>query len=169
MFRLNEWAFFTFLRTWMLYYESGRLFGKVSGVECFGADFFFGNPKSKMESNSYPIGLKTPTEYGNNLTEANNNCQMILTTWGEFGFELWGLCFHILLSKMYLYWRRINSQPEPGIFCKAKFFSTNLFRFWSLGYPEVRGSGWWGHTWLSTFPELVWRSVQNLVEIGWPV
>jgi len=28
------------------------------------------------------------------------------------------------------------------------------------------GTGWHGNTWLSTFPELVWRSVQNLVEIG---
>jgi len=68
-----------------------------------------------------------------------------------------------------------TSQPGPGtaknknilrvpiqtFYVIQSFFSHDLLRFWSLGYPGIRESGWKGHT-----CELVWRSIQNLVEIG---
>jgi len=70
-----------------------------------------------------------------------------------------------------------TSQPGPGtarkklnaFFVKQSFFSNYLFRFWSLGYPRVRV--WIGSVRLvlRTFPEAVWRSEQNLVDIGMAV
>jgi len=77
----------------------------------------------------------------------------------------------------------LASQPGPGaareklneikspnftFFVKQSFFSGNLFRFWKLGYLRVRGLAWVGGLIdvKRTFPELVWRSLQNLVEMG---
>jgi len=57
-----------------------------------------------------------------------------------------------------------TSQPGPGatqekfnaFFVKQSFFSSDL-----LGVGSTPGSGGW-----VGFPELVWRSIQNLAEIG---
>jgi len=67
-----------------------------------------------------------------------------------------------------------TSDPGPGaaqekfnaFFVKKKFFSCNLFRFGSLGYPGVRGRVGRVILMLKNFPDLVWKSVQNLVWIG---
>jgi len=41
----------------------------------------------------------------------------------------------------------VSFYPDcQAIVCYAKFFSSYLLRFWSLGYPGVRGLGWQGHT-----------------------
>jgi len=58
--------------------------------------------------------------------------------------------------------------PIWTFFVKQSFFSSNLFRCLSLGYHWVRGLGWRDGQVLRT-PDLVWRSVQNLVEIGMAV
>jgi len=62
---------------------------------------------------------------------------------------------------------RYTSQPGPGaarekfnelkftlwtLFVQPNFFSSDLFRFWSLGYPGVWGSGWWGHAYVKNLP-----------------
>jgi len=60
--------------------------------------------------------------------------------------------FKNIFSKLYLLY--YASQPGLGaargkilcIFCEAKFFSGDLFRFWSLGYPGVSWPGWRGYT-----------------------
>jgi len=39
-----------------------------------------------------------------------------------------------------------SSQLSGHFFEKQSFFSSDLFRFWSLEYPRVRGPGWLGHT-----------------------
>jgi len=54
--------------------------------------------------------------------------------------------------------------PSRTLFVKQSFFSSDLFRFWSLGYPRVQGSAWQGHC--CNFPVFLWRSEQNLLEIG---
>jgi len=56
--------------------------------------------------------------------------------------------------------------PIGTFYISHSFFSHDLLRFWSLGYPGVRGLGWLVILGLRIFPELVWWSVQNLVEIG---
>jgi len=61
---------------------------------------------------------------------------------------------------------KILRVPIRTFYVTQSFFSSDLFRFWRLGYP---GSGdHVGGTILAlrTFPQLVWRSEQNLVEIG---
>jgi len=53
------------------------------------------------------------------------------------------------------------------IFCKAKFFLQWSVKVLEFGVPrEVRGWVGWVIVVKRTFPELVWRSVQNLAEIG---
>jgi len=67
-----------------------------------------------------------------------------------------------------------NSLPETkflrvpiGTFYLAEnFFSNDLLRFWSLGYPRSRGQVGRVILALRIFPQLVGRSVQNLVKIG---
>jgi len=39
-------------------------------------------------------------------------------------------------------------------FVKQSFFPSDLFRFWSLGYPGVRGLGWRGHTCVKNLPRV---------------
>jgi len=56
--------------------------------------------------------------------------------------------------------------PFRTFYITQCFFSRDLFRFWSLGYPGVRDQVGGVILVLRTFPELVWRSVQNLVSIG---
>jgi len=57
--------------------------------------------------------------------------------------------------------RKINA-----FFVKQSFFSNDLYRFRSLGTPGKGGRVVRVRLVSRTFPELVWRSVQNLVEIG---
>jgi len=43
------------------------------------------------------------------------------------------------------------------------FFSRDLFMFWSLGYPRVRGSGWWSHSCVKNLP---WLGVEVGTKFG---
>jgi len=55
-----------------------------------------------------------------------------------------------------------TSQPRPStarerfnaFFVYQSFFTSDLFRFWSLGYPRVRGAGWWGQTCVKKLPQV---------------
>jgi len=49
-----------------------------------------------------------------------------------------------------------------AFFVKQYFFSYDLLRFWSLGYPRGRGRVGGVIVVLRTFPELVWRSGLSL-------
>jgi len=86
----------------------------------------------------------------------------------KFSFNSW-------LMNSFIY--QDTSQPGPGstrkkfneltstiwtFYITQSFLSCDPFEFWSLGYPGVGGV----IVVLKTFPELVQRSVQNLVEIG---
>jgi len=59
---------------------------------------------------------------------------------------------------------KIFEGTHQNILFYTKFFSQGLLKFlvWRLGYPGVSGK----ILVLRTFPKLVWRSVQNLAEIG---
>jgi len=48
----------------------------------------------------------------------------------------------------------VSLRDSSGHFCKARFFSSDLFRFWSLGYPGVWGSGWRGHKCVKNLPRI---------------
>jgi len=39
-----------------------------------------------------------------------------------------------------------------AFFVKQSFFYSDLFRFWILGYPRVRGSVWRGHLYKKNLP-----------------
>jgi len=65
-------------------------------------------------------------------------------------------------------WEKFDELMSPiwTFFVKQSFFSSDLFRFWSLEYPGSGGRFGRVILVLKTFPELAGRSVQNLVEIG---
>jgi len=64
-----------------------------------------------------------------------------------------------------------TSQPGPGsarkkfneFFVKQYFFCSDLLMFCSLGYPGVRGSGWWGH---ACVKNLSWVGVEVCAKFG---
>jgi len=45
-------------------------------------------------------------------------------------------------------------QKFNAFFVKQTFFSSDLFKFWSLGYPGVRESGWQSHTCVKILPQV---------------
>jgi len=82
-------------------------------------------------------------------------------------------------TRIWLFFRR-TSQLGPGaaretlneltspiwtFFVKQSFSSSDLFRFWRLGYPEVWGSGWQGHACVMNLCgglcKILWRLVRR--------
>jgi len=45
-------------------------------------------------------------------------------------------------------------EKSNAFFVKQSFFSTDLFRLWSLEYPGVRGLGWSSHTNVKNLPRV---------------
>jgi len=43
---------------------------------------------------------------------------------------------------------------NPNIYIAQSFFSCDLLRNWSLGYPGVRGSDWQGHACVKNLPRV---------------
>jgi len=71
---------------------------------------------------------------------------------------------HLQQFKIYASQQGPSTARGQKFYVTQRFFSRDLFRFW-----DTPGSGdWVGRVRLvlRTFPELVWMSVQNLVEIG---
>jgi len=66
-----------------------------------------------------------------------------------------------IICQIYSFYLK-HSQQGPGtarekfyaFFVKQSFFSSDLFRFSSLGYPGVRGLGWHGHTCVLNLPRV---------------
>jgi len=75
--------------------------------------------------------------------------------WNLFNSEYLSLANREKFNKIML--------PNWTVYVTQSFFSFDLFRLWSLGYPGVRRLCCGVILVLRTFPELAWGSVQNLV------